>query len=277
LRVRKAVHDVLRELELLRDYVTSNARAARHAVTALERAVRRAAACGVAGGMPSAARLTAEPDRPFPWPSFDYLLQPTAVDAALARAAALNGRVNDMEPAHTAWRRAKVYTIGCFDVLHRGHVNLLRAMRDFGNTVVVGIHDDASILALKGQLPVHPLAARLAALAPYADRTFVIADTDPTAAIQAACAPADLAARRCVYVRGDDMPDFPARAWVSTVMDVLLLPRTENVSTSFLRSLYSGGGGGGGGGGGVNLWDAAAVVAFAECDHLGRPILPPAT
>lgn len=37
---------------------------------------------------------------------------------------------------------AQVYTIGCFDLFHRGHENLLATLREFGDYVVVGIHDD---------------------------------------------------------------------------------------------------------------------------------------
>ena len=57
-----------------------------------------------------------------------------------------------------AWRRAQaeagkrvVFTNGCFDVLHRGHVDLLRAARAEGDALVVGLNDDESIRRLKGK------------------------------------------------------------------------------------------------------------------------------
>jgi len=103
---------------------------------------------------------------------------------------------------------------------------------------------------------------------PYCDEVFVIADTDPTAGIQAAVSPEDIAARRCIYVRGDDMPNFPARAWVETVMDVCLLPRTDDVSSSFVRQVYHGGGGGVDGSGVGDL-----AIAFAELDYEGKPVV----
>lgn len=43
----------------------------------------------------------------------------------------------------------QVYTVGCYDLFHRGHENLFKALRDFGRFIVAGIHDDASYLALK--------------------------------------------------------------------------------------------------------------------------------
>ncbi len=35
----------------------------------------------------------------------------------------------------------KVYTIGCFDLFHHGHVQLIQRMRQLGRKVIVGIHD----------------------------------------------------------------------------------------------------------------------------------------
>lgn len=35
----------------------------------------------------------------------------------------------------------KVYTIGCFDLFHHGHVQLIKRMREIGKKVIVGVHD----------------------------------------------------------------------------------------------------------------------------------------
>lgn len=43
-----------------------------------------------------------------------------------------------------------VFTNGCFDILHRGHVEYLEASRKLGNKLVVGINSDASVKRLKG-------------------------------------------------------------------------------------------------------------------------------
>ncbi|MBI2095649.1 MAG: D-glycero-beta-D-manno-heptose 1-phosphate adenylyltransferase [Candidatus Omnitrophica bacterium] len=43
-----------------------------------------------------------------------------------------------------------VFTNGCFDVLHVGHVRYLRAARRLGDRLVVGLNSDASVRALKG-------------------------------------------------------------------------------------------------------------------------------
>lgn len=48
-----------------------------------------------------------------------------------------------------------VFTNGCFDLLHRGHVGLLSTAREFGDLLVVGINSDDSLRRLKG--PGRPL------------------------------------------------------------------------------------------------------------------------
>jgi D-glycero-beta-D-manno-heptose 1-phosphate adenylyltransferase len=61
--------------------------------------------------------------------------------------------------AHAAGHRV-VFTNGCFDLLHVGHVRYLAAARDAGDLLVVGINDDASVRRLKG--PSRPLVSEAA-------------------------------------------------------------------------------------------------------------------
>lgn len=54
-----------------------------------------------------------------------------------------------------------VFTNGCFDVLHRGHVAYLRQARELGDVLVVALNSDASVGRLKGPTrPVNPLVDR---------------------------------------------------------------------------------------------------------------------
>lgn len=48
-----------------------------------------------------------------------------------------------------------VFTNGCFDLLHRGHLHTLTTARDFGDILVVGLNTDQSVKRLKG--PSRPL------------------------------------------------------------------------------------------------------------------------
>jgi D-sedoheptulose 7-phosphate isomerase len=61
-----------------------------------------------------------------------------------------------------------VFTNGCFDLLHPGHVDLLERARDFGDRLIVGLNSDGSVRALKGPsrpfIPEEERAALLRAL-----------------------------------------------------------------------------------------------------------------
>lgn len=63
--------------------------------------------------------------------------------------------------------RPLVFTNGCFDILHRGHVSYLAQARALGKSLVVAVNSDASVRRLgKGQeRPINPLEDRLAVLA----------------------------------------------------------------------------------------------------------------
>jgi D-beta-D-heptose 7-phosphate kinase/D-beta-D-heptose 1-phosphate adenosyltransferase len=51
--------------------------------------------------------------------------------------------------------RKLVFTNGCFDILHTGHVDLLRQARKLGDALAVAINSDASVRRLKG--PARPI------------------------------------------------------------------------------------------------------------------------
>ena len=59
-----------------------------------------------------------------------------------------------------------VFTNGCFDLMHSGHVYLLAQAKTFGDILVVGMNTDASVKRLKGdKRPILDQASRLALLA----------------------------------------------------------------------------------------------------------------
>jgi rfaE bifunctional protein nucleotidyltransferase chain/domain/rfaE bifunctional protein kinase chain/domain len=62
---------------------------------------------------------------------------------------------------HRAAGHRIVFTNGCFDVLHRGHVAYLREARELGDVLVVALNSDESVRRLKGpERPVNPLTDR---------------------------------------------------------------------------------------------------------------------
>ena len=57
-----------------------------------------------------------------------------------------------------------VYTVGTFDLLHVGHLALLKHCKTLGNTVAVGVASDEVVHSYKPNVPVIPLAQRVAML-----------------------------------------------------------------------------------------------------------------
>jgi len=74
-----------------------------------------------------------------------------------------------------------VVTNGCFDLLHPGHVHLLREAKSKGDYLVVAVNTDESIRTLKGKdRPVLPLHIRMEALASVAAVDMVVAFSEDT-------------------------------------------------------------------------------------------------
>ena len=74
-----------------------------------------------------------------------------------------------------------VFTNGCFDILHVGHITLLEQCRDFGDKVVIGLNSDASVQRLKG--PTRPVVGereRARVLAALGSTDAVIIFDEPT-------------------------------------------------------------------------------------------------
>ena len=68
-----------------------------------------------------------------------------------------------------AWQNAGdkvVFTNGCFDLLHRGHVDYLAKAADYGQRLIIGVNTDASVSKLKGpNRPIQDEQSRLQILA----------------------------------------------------------------------------------------------------------------
>ncbi|HEY6952900.1 MAG TPA: D-glycero-beta-D-manno-heptose 1-phosphate adenylyltransferase [Bacteroidota bacterium] len=56
------------------------------------------------------------------------------------------------------FRRKVVFTNGCFDILHRGHIEYLSKAKALGDVLIVGLNDDASVTRLKG--PARPVVGQ---------------------------------------------------------------------------------------------------------------------
>lgn len=76
-----------------------------------------------------------------------------------------------------------VFTNGCFDVIHAGHIHLLQKAASMGDVLVIGINNDSSVKKLKGEnRPIFPLAERAEILCSMENVDYVIPFSTPTPA-----------------------------------------------------------------------------------------------
>lgn len=83
-----------------------------------------------------------------------------------------------------SWRRRQretaVFTNGCFDVLHRGHIDFLRFCKQQGDIVVVGLNSDSSVRTIKGpERPINNQYDRAAVLAAMETVDYVTIFNEP--------------------------------------------------------------------------------------------------
>jgi D-beta-D-heptose 7-phosphate kinase/D-beta-D-heptose 1-phosphate adenosyltransferase len=94
-----------------------------------------------------------------------------------------------------------VFTNGCFDILHVGHVRYLRRAKDQGDVLVVGLNTDRSVKEIKGEKrPVVPEKERAEILAAleFVDYVVLFDEPDPLRLIAAL--------KPSVLVKGADWP-----------------------------------------------------------------------
>jgi D-beta-D-heptose 7-phosphate kinase/D-beta-D-heptose 1-phosphate adenosyltransferase len=84
-------------------------------------------------------------------------------------------------PIRRAQGRRIVFTNGCFDLLHVGHVRYLQTAHDMGDILIVGLNTDASVQSLnKGNgRPVTPQGQRAEVLAALACVDYVVLFDEP--------------------------------------------------------------------------------------------------
>lgn len=126
-------------------------------------------------------------------------------------------------------------TVGVFDLLHEGHVNLLREMREMAQdgSVLVGLHSGRSTFLNKGRFPVQRTSHREHNLkmTGLVDRVFIVRDCDPGHRLRT-----ELAHGEWTYLRGDDWPDFPGRDVIEEHgIPIVLVPYTKGTSSTERR------------------------------------------
>ncbi|MBE0535773.1 MAG: D-glycero-beta-D-manno-heptose 1-phosphate adenylyltransferase [Phycisphaerae bacterium] len=118
------------------------------------------------------------------------------------------GKIQDLDALvrelqyHRYRKQAIVFTNGCFDVLHRGHIEYLQLCRRQGDIVVVGLNSDASVKQIKGpERPINIEHDRAAVLAALEMVDYIVIFDEPT--------PLELITRVSpdVLVKGEDWAD----------------------------------------------------------------------
>jgi D-glycero-beta-D-manno-heptose 1-phosphate adenylyltransferase len=135
----------------------------------------------------------------------------------------------DMETTAGEMRRRGqrlVFTNGCFELLHVGHIRYLQAARQLGDALLVGLNSDTSVRQIKGApRPLVPEAERAEVLAALACVDYVVIFSEPTAGTLVA------ALRPDVYVKGGDYAVVGKGEPLSAVPGLKVAPEMHVVQT----------------------------------------------
>ena len=123
-----------------------------------------------------------------------------------------------------------VFTNGCFDILHPGHVEYLSRARDLGDLLWLGLNSDASVKKLKGESrPINRFEDRASVMAGLACIDFISGFSEDT--------PLELIKkiRPKIHCKGGDyqkekLPEYPLL--VSIGAEVVILPFLQGKSTT---------------------------------------------
>lgn len=133
-----------------------------------------------------------------------------------------------------------VFTNGCFDLLHQGHIQCIKAARTLGDVLILGLNSDASIVRLKGEdRPVLSQDARVARLSELeeVDYICVFEEDTPLSLLRALLpdvlvkggdyAPHEIVGREIVEGAGGRVATVPFLAGYSTTRLICAQGRSE--------------------------------------------------
>ena len=96
-------------------------------------------------------------------------------------------KIHDLEDANKHLSKLKkdgkkiIFTNGCFDLIHKGHISYLEEAKGLGNFLIIGLNSDASVERLKGQTrPLKSIENRAAVLAGLASVDMVVVFEEDT-------------------------------------------------------------------------------------------------
>ena len=130
--------------------------------------------------------------------------------------------------------RRKVWTNGCFDLIHRGHLINLMSAKAMGEILIVGLNSDISVRSLKGEnRPIQDQDTRALILASlsYVDVVLIFDNSNPLDELALI--------RPDIYVKGSeyDMSQLPEAQLVCQLGGVAKsIPMIDNISSSLIIS-----------------------------------------
>ncbi|GAA6134316.1 hypothetical protein NBRC116188_11050 [Oceaniserpentilla sp. 4NH20-0058] len=120
---------------------------------------------------------------------------------------------------------AKMYTSGCFDIFHQGHLNIIKKTKELCDYLVVGVSTDKLILESKGRLPLIPFEERVSILEAnrYIDEVIPQVNKDKQSIV-------DMYNIDAISVGSDWFGKYPPVA-----CDMVYFDYTPNVSSTVLK------------------------------------------
>lgn len=144
-----------------------------------------------------------------------------------------------LELRNTLKDKKIVFTNGCFDILHRGHVSYLSEAKSLGDILWLGLNSDSSVKKLKGESrPINPEEDRAAVLLAlrFVDYVTLFSQDTPVELLHLM--------RPHIHVKGgdykkEDLPEYPVVKQYGG--DVFILSFVEGKSTSSIIQKARGG------------------------------------
>jgi len=117
-------------------------------------------------------------------------------------------------PSAVAWRASQrsaghtvVFTNGCFDLVHAGHIEYLAWAREQGDALIVGLNTDASVRKLKGERrPLTPFEDRARILSALRSVDAIVGFSEPTPEVILEQIQPDVHVKSAQY-REDELPE----------------------------------------------------------------------
>lgn len=127
-----------------------------------------------------------------------------------------------------------VYTTGIFDLLHPGHLNLLRRAKALGDKLIVGVQEDDSVEAQKGKRPIMTCEERMSMLKalPFVDVVMPYSDLDQRKMLKLI--------KPNIMIQGGDWQKTADRSKIINFAEknnirVVQFPYTRGISTSAIK------------------------------------------